>query len=175
MVQLTLASRLSHIKTDRAAVIPYIVMNDSIYFLLGIDDSSGDITDFGGGVKQYEYALSAAIREFKEESDEIFGTLYNDINRFSTNIALLDRRMSVIFVPIDIKWYNTARQIFKEKNMNSINNEVSDIIWVNEDQFRQMAFSRDSKLWIKLQRFYQEGFKTDKLSRALRITYSRIC
>ena len=62
MNNITLGIYLSKIKTNRAAVLPYIIKNNihgesKIYFLVAIDKKSGDITDLGGGVKKNECSL----------------------------------------------------------------------------------------------------------------------
>ena len=48
----------------RSGAIVYTTYADSILFLLGIDTESGDVTDFGGGVKvKYDGdSLTAALR-----------------------------------------------------------------------------------------------------------------
>ena len=77
----TLGAQLAQTKSTRASVLPYVIKNDGnqrkIYFLFGIDRETGDITDLGGGVKRDEFSLEAGLREFREESDEIFGTIYS--------------------------------------------------------------------------------------------------
>jgi hypothetical protein len=64
-------------KQLRAGVIAYIEVpgpvRPQLYFCLGLDQRTGDITDFGGGVtKKDSTALHAALREFHEETLGIF-------------------------------------------------------------------------------------------------------
>ncbi len=85
MFRLILGVHLSRIKTERAAVVPYLIRCDEngceyLHFLFARDQITGEITDLGGGVKQHEFSLSAGIREMHEESDGIFGTSYSNIN-----------------------------------------------------------------------------------------------
>src|SRR6185312_14252349 len=76
-------------------------VNQTIHFLLA-RDPSGDITDVGGGVKQNEEALRAALREFREESNEIFGhVLYENINDTVRCVVLIENQMAVIFLPVE--------------------------------------------------------------------------
>ena len=113
MTIITLGSYLAKVQTSRAAVIPYIVKEGMLFLLLGQDSESGDITDLGGGVKQYESTLEAAFREFEEESDEILGSLRP--NDFSCSVALLDNKMGVLFIPLSERWYIDAPKIFDSK------------------------------------------------------------
>lgn len=80
---------------SRCGIIPYTIVNDGtknvLHFLLGRDTRSGDLGDFGGGVKDREMALHTAMREFKEETSELFGEdMYKDINRLATKITLVE-------------------------------------------------------------------------------------
>ena len=180
--KITLGAYLAKVKTVRAAVIPYIVIIDDqgnkiLHYLLARDQSSGDITDFGGGVKQNEVALTASMREFKEESDEIFGNLYDKINDSATNVALLDRNMSVLFIPLPGEWYNIAPEKFNQRKLKSMNerkkshNEVSEVLWFNENEFRQLISMNNPRMWSRVRRFYNRNYG-EQLSNALKIVYS---
>lgn len=64
-------------KQLRAGVIVYVEIPNAnkpqLFFCLGLDQRTGDITDFGGGVtKKDPTALHAALREFHEETLGIF-------------------------------------------------------------------------------------------------------
>ena len=68
---------LYHNKQLRAGVIVYVEIpgqhKSQLFFCLGLDQRTGDITDFGGGVtKKDPTALHAALREFHEETLGIF-------------------------------------------------------------------------------------------------------
>lgn len=182
MVRITLGAHLARVKTARAAVVPYIVRvdtrgNKKLHFLLARDQDSGDITDLGGGVKQNEYALLAALREFREESDEIFGSLYYNINNLATNVALLGERMSVIFIPLPDIWYDIAPEKFSAKRLSQprskkrSHDEVSELLWIDEDEFRRLISPRNRKMWVRVRKFYQKGYD-EQLRRALKIVYS---
>ena len=179
--KLTLGAYLARVKTVRAAVIPYIVKKDKtgkdiIHFLLARDQDSGDITDFGGGVKQNETSLTASMREFREESDEIFGTLYDRINSSATNVALFDRSMSVLFVPLSNDWYELAQQKFNQRRMilscdkKKSHNEVSELLWFDEKEFRQLISPDNTKMWSRVRRFYYRNYGNN-LQDALKIIY----
>ncbi len=159
---ITLGLELSKKRTLRASVIPYIVLGETIYFLLAQDKKSKQITDFGGGVKKYESSMSGALREFREESREIFeGTIYTCHNNKVLDIALIKDNMSVLFVPIDEKWYGNATSVFNSSNKkDGVFGEVSKIFWVSSDQFVNIFENTDvkNKMWIRLQRFYRSTY-----------------
>jgi hypothetical protein len=177
--RITLGSHLAKVKTDRAAVIPYVVIQDeeghnSLHFLLARDNDSGDITDFGGGVKQNEVSLTASLREFKEESDEIFGTLYDKVNNLAVTIAILDKTMSVLFIPLPIEWYSIALDKFNNRIPHHIrkksHNEVSEIIWFNEEEFRCLISPDNPAMWTRIRKFYSRNYG-EQLSNALKLVY----
>jgi hypothetical protein len=179
--RITLGSYLAKVKTHRAAVIPYIVIIDKegnkvLHFLLARDHDSGDITDFGGGVKQNEVSLTASLREFREESDEIFGTLYDKVNSLAVTIAILDKTMSVLFIPLPIEWYSLALNKFNNRIRSSHNlrkkshNEVSEIIWFNEEEFRILISPENPAMWSRIRKFYNRNYGTH-LSKALKLVY----
>lgn len=68
---------LDCVKPQRAGVIIYTIINGSTYFGLGLDSKTHDLTDFGGGViyKTDENVVRGALREFEEETLEIFDTI----------------------------------------------------------------------------------------------------
>lgn len=136
----------------RSGVIPYIINKEGIiYFLLGVDRRSGEITDFGGGVKKNESSLVAGVREFKEESREIFCNY--DLNNFETSLALTNDKMCIIFKGIDYNYFTPApannretevsresesfvRHLFKKNE--HLNDELSDVLWVHQEDFFKM-------------------------------------
>ena len=161
---LTLGSYLAQTQTLRAAVIPYILLDNELYFLLGQDSQSGDLTDFGGGVKKYESTLAAALREFDEESDEIFGPLCKNSNNFSKAIALLDSSMGVLFIPLPREWYKKAPISFQDKkgdlSKKKTHREIDKLIWVAEGEFENILKQDSDRMWKKIQKFYRKGYNS---------------
>lgn len=172
-MNLTLGAYLGKVKTNRAAVLPYTLKEvngeKKLYFLVAIDSKSGDITDLGGGVKKYECSLTAAMREFREETNEIFGDIYHQINIMSTNIAIIHNKMSVLFIPFDEKWVETTSQIFKnKKSYKKSYNEVSELLWVSEDKFKELL--SDKKMWDRVRNFYRAVYNKN-ISEVLILRY----
>lgn len=67
-------------------------------FVMGLDTEHKDLTDLGGRVKKGETAIEAAIREFQEESQWVFGYLRradirNCIALFSVDLLLIFVRL----------------------------------------------------------------------------------
>jgi hypothetical protein len=184
MTRLTLGAHLARIKTARAAVVPYTILRDDsgrerLHFMFARDQESGEITDLGGGVKQYEFSLSAGLREFREESDEIFGALYDNINDLSLQVALVGERMSVLFIPLSPEWYSIAPEMFQEKRKSPphsrsrkrSHNEVSELLWIDEVEFKRLISPRNKQMWGMLKRFYQRGYNDD-VRKALKVAYA---
>lgn len=91
----------------RAGVILFSTTHDggreTLWFGLGTDSQSHDLTDFGGGVsytRMRETAVQGALRELKEETLGIFGTL--EPSDVAECPALLDAAMLLIFVRVPV-------------------------------------------------------------------------
>lgn len=138
--------------------------------LLAQDRVAHQWTDFGGGVKKSETALSAAFREFCEESKEIFIGEYSSCNHISNCVSWIDEDLSssCIFVPVSPSWIRRAKDLFdqnsiitKYKNRRCYN-EVDDIKWFSHTEFYNMVFRTPSLMWIKcretFKKFYDEKF-----------------
>lgn len=174
MAIITLGSHLAKVQTPRAAVVPYVIKNGEIFFLLGQDHQSGDITDLGGGVKKYESTLAAALREFEEESDEILGRLHP--NDFVCSVALLDGQMGALFIPLSEKWYTDAPKLFEDRKKHQrkkTHSEIDHLIWFNAEEFQKISkpeASAKTKMWKRLRKFYHRGYGK-KLHQALYLAY----
>ena len=105
MANLTVGAYLSTVYMKRSGVIPYYLdpKTKKIIFLLAIDRRSGDYTDFGGGVKQTETALSGAKREFLQETNGIYGS--PSLQQLSSCPCMYDTKKSIslIFLPLKNK------------------------------------------------------------------------
>ena len=163
----TLGKYLSSVKTLRAAVIPYIFLDQKLFFLLARDRACGDITDIGGGVKKYECSLSGCIREFKEETSGIYGSLYNNFDNFSRDVAVYTKNMSVLFISFP-QW------ILQKTKEFSPNSEISELIWIDELEFIKLInphIKTNTPMWKKIQPFYKRIY-TQSLSKKLRKEYT---
>jgi hypothetical protein len=159
---ITLGYGLSFIKTQRASVVPYTIINNELYFLFGIHSETGDITDFGGGVKKNENSLSSSSREWKEETKGIFGDAYN-INNLVLDGAIYDKTMAVLFVPVNNRWYYTADKIFQNVDipLRKDNQEISKMLWVSYSNFKILLSYSNKRLWERIKKFYRRELTKD--------------
>ena len=146
------SSDITSVKTSRAGVIPYVAVNGNLHFLLGRDVQSGDLTDFGGGVKKGETAMRGAIREFKEETHWIFDEQVYAEKNFEKSVAVTDYNyMTIFFVRIEDKWLTEANKRFYGNMRKAF--EVDRIVWLHENRFRKMIYYGEEQIWSKVRNF----------------------
>jgi len=147
---------ITHIKTldglsrRRSGIIPYLMVNKDLYFLLAQDKKTGDFSDFGGHQMFGETILDTAIREFREESNDIFPSIDSKIKDTST--LIYDDHMVLIFLPVPYVWS-------LESDLFSLtpNTEVSHIRWVKKEVLDQMLNRTSTlRLWDKIREFIQQ-------------------
>lgn len=180
MLNLTLTKELVHIK-DRArcGIIPYIVVNNELYFLCAVDNKSKDYSDFGGGVKRRETVLEGGIREFKEESISIFCCKDYLANSYSNTVAIDDaeRRMSIIFYPLDKRWKEVAEKRFTvERNRTTCRKsmEVISIEWLTSREFFNNTFKKEGKMWSRLKSFFMKNIESKDMYRRFIVLLKRL-
>ena len=174
-MKITTASQLSRFKLQRSACIPYVVTinedgSKKIYFLLGRDRRTGDITDFGGGVKINN--LVDGLRELNEETRDVLKSKIRNINKLAYCPAVSYENsgfsMSCLFLPLKninmddiiLDFEHTKfsdYQKFKQKTYN----EIDEIIWFDEDEFRTLLNYKDRRMWKKLKLFYSKVLTTE--------------
>lgn len=155
---------LEYVKPQRAGVIIYTVVNGSIYFGLGLDSRTHDLTDFGGGVyyKLDTNAIRGALREFEEETLGIFDPISpTDITQCP---VVYDNRNLIIFVHMNVD-PETVCFTFNEKFRKIVQAsdegprkkrrsepEVCGITWLTWEEFQDCINSR-GKLFSRVQKF----------------------
>jgi len=90
-------------RPKRSGVIVYTKYKKSTHFISGIDNESGDVTNFAGGVSyknKNENGLIGGLREFSEESLGIFG--YISVDEIKNCLAVYDQNDLIIFIPLNI-------------------------------------------------------------------------
>lgn len=120
----------------RAGIIPYIYRNGQLYFCLGVDRGSGDLTDFGGGVKATENAIQGAIREFQEETLGVFGDL--DTTRLLHSTWVSTPQMLILFAEIHTD-PQIANNLFQERVALIPEPEVSALVWLSYTDLIQIV------------------------------------
>lgn len=157
---------LDRVKPQRAGVIIYTVVDDNIFLGLGVDSASHDLTDFGGGViyKKDKTAVKGALREFKEETLEIFSDITPDDIRKCP--VIYDNKNLIIFVHMAID-PDSVCSAFIDKYHNIINNlpedqrdtndpEVCGITWLNWEEFQNVIKNGD-KLYSRVREFLKRA------------------
>ena len=158
------AAQLARMKTRRAGIIPYPLINEEIWFLLAQHRETKEFGDFGGGVRKTEFALEGAVREFGEETSGVFGDLQLTLNDLSCSLAVVDAKqyMTVIFMYLDPMWFEKVRLNFDGSQCA----EISSVAWVHEKAFQQMVAVgtyRRNVMWSKVQSFFQKILSPDFL------------
>ena len=100
---------------ERAGVILYYTKNNKLRFVLGKDEYSGELTDFGGHVKPKDNGpVNAAYREFSEETLRVFQDKKRILNHMENSLAICSTKMLIIFLHISFD-FKAYRNIFLEK------------------------------------------------------------
>lgn len=120
---------MDYIKPQRAGVILYTVYNNYIYFGFGLDSNTHDLTDFGGSVYYNidKNVLNGALREFKEETLDIFTDI--NIDDIQNCPVIYDNKNLILFIRIDIN-PNYVSQAFHKKYLETLINNPSQYIEV---------------------------------------------
>ncbi len=119
----------------RAGVIVYYRSENKINFALGIDINSSNITDFGGGVKYSEEnnAVTAALREFKEETCGVFGQV--EVSQVGQcKVVVKGTNIMIIFMPLRVDPDDIVRR-FDQVQSEATDPELERIIWIDGAEF----------------------------------------
>lgn len=147
----------------RAGVVFYTFINNELHVCFGRDKKSGEITDFGGGRKDFESPIQCAVREGNEESRYAFSKIHaSQVQGF---FCLYSSIMLIIFIPVaspnemDIRHITTQnfmnRQFLTNKETHDRRyNEISEIMWFNEEQLSNLFSQRPAfPMFAKVRRF----------------------
>jgi len=122
----------SLIRPSRGGVIVYTVINNVLYFGLGIDTDSGDLTDLGGGIrKKDKSSVDGSLREFMEESLCVFG-IFNE-EQVKRSLVIYSQSMMIIFLHLQFD-LNTITNLFDERVKSSKKPEISGLVWLTQDE-----------------------------------------
>jgi len=140
------------------------MVNNQVFFCLGVDKKSEEFTDFGGGVKPSDItALRGGIREWAEESKQVFGTENYREEACLDSVCLIKpiqfknrndtHHMMIVFQEVAQSHLADSMTAFAEKEV-SVRDEVSAIFWCHENTFKQMVYtSESSQVYIKVKKF----------------------
>lgn len=161
MMAVTTSQYIANLKTKRSGIIPFTNLDGKVYFLVGIDSKTSEYTDFGGGVKKYETALTAGIREFYQESRGIFSKEYYNLHNTLGNISIYSNTMTITFIPIQTKDMDSVKTFSTSKHTDK---ELSGVNWIEESSFRQMLNERrkgKGYMWLKVRNFLRNNINEE--------------
>lgn len=149
---------------QRAGVIIYTMVEDTIYIGLGLDSRSHDLTDFGGSVKYRAdgNAIVGALREFQEETLDIFEPL--KIQDIKDCPVIYDENNLIIFINLNIdpnvvsQKFNKHYEILTTKNKlyNALEEpEVCGITWFTWHDFQHIIWNK-SVMFSRVQNFLRK-------------------
>lgn len=133
----------------RGGIIPFKFNDDeSVSYFLSIQRGKGDISDFGGHREDFdENIISTILREYREESNEVFGIIEG---RDLKDLDLVETEDTVdILYPVEVNLKDIRRK-FKRV----FNNEVSDIIEVKEKDIKEVLKKSSDKIKIN-EKYYK--------------------
>jgi len=147
----------------RAGVIPYVVINNHVMLCLGVDKGTQELTDFGGGVRENdEDPITAAIREFHEESKGVFGSENYQIQNYANSFCLIkqsswrnqpNRHMMIILQQVDESYLTRSEDSFVAQPITP-RDEVSAIQWCSENMFRELVYTpQTTRMYSRVKRF----------------------
>lgn len=139
-------------RSTRAGCILYNLQNDMFYFYLGVDAKSGNLTDFGGGVKKNETVIEGALRELYQETNYLIKLEEDDIKDY---YIAYNSFISIIFIHVNFE-YDKFKQKFLEKKNN--NSELSDIKMLTYVEFYDKIFNRYSAIYTVVRLFLSDLF-----------------
>lgn len=149
---------LKKITVRRVGVIPYVVTDGkkgerSFIFGMGVDTNTSDLTDFGGSLKTRDKTVvHGALREFEEESLEVFCISAKEIERsMSKSVILIGKKSCIIFIRVECD-PDVICNLFSERRAakdeeKSEEPEMQTIIWMDEKKLRKEIKSKDSKIY----------------------------
>lgn len=148
-------------------IIYYLDSNSQPRFVLGIDKST-DITDFGGGINYVkgENAITGSVREFREESLDVFGIVNPD--DILDSVTSYSEELMIIFLHMNIPNFNIIKDKYSMKNLKLKNQgrrvELLDIIDYSIDEFIELIMGvHQDNLYTVVRTFLNESLESNLL------------
>lgn len=140
-----------------AGILPYTIINDTVFVLLGYDGDKPGWTDFGGGrelvgsldnEKRLETPQEIAVREFFEECRMVYGKKEINLNfRPDAYITAANGVYRSYVVNIPYKSRNEIRQaLIPLDDKFIIFREKTDFYWITLDELKSVIRSGSNRL-----------------------------
>lgn len=141
----------------RSGAVIYTREGDKTYFCLGIDTQSGNLTDFGGGVKKGETIVEGGLRELAEESQGVFGVI--NPTEIEDTVTFHSYNMAIMFIPLKVDRMKITEN-FNNKIRGKLDPEVCDIVWLDTQEFMESIHGRGRKLYIRVRKLLNKVTST---------------
>src|SRR5665647_2545767 len=131
--------RLCTYRPERVGVILTVRLADySVWYCLGMDRVTGELTDFGGKLKKRETLLSGAFRELREEIGKKIGKTGVEVT--PTSEVLLSRKMMIVFATaLNIE---TRDDLVKSVRSFTPTREMKSIVWLPLQDLQSLISGR---------------------------------
>lgn len=158
-VNISLTQDMNIVKDNhvRSGAIIYTRYNNVTYFCLGIDTDSGNLTDFGGGVKKGETIVEGGLRELEEESQGVFGKISPE--DIENAVVFHSYNMAIMFIPLEVNPREITK-VFMNRIRKEEDHEVCDITWLNTEEFLESIHGRGKKLYIRVRKLLSKVTST---------------
>lgn len=116
----------------RAGIIPCIIEKGVPMYCFGRDTTTGDLTDFGGGVSANDRTpIDTALRELSEEGLRAFGEIKQ--KDLVDQVAIYDKDMLIIFIHLSETTSSDIGRIFDANVSKTHDPEVNKLVWMDAE------------------------------------------
>jgi len=126
----------------RAGIIPYTEQNGILFFAFGLDCNIASLGDFGGHYEPSDNdLLDTAIREYREESLNVFGSITRD--SLKNCYAFEGPETIEILLHVTPPFYQYT-EIFNNIIKDHKQHEIQNIIWLSRRQLLNVIDSQEA-------------------------------
>ena len=148
-----------YIKSQRAGVIIYTLYEGTVYFCLGLDSRTHELTDFGGSVKYKtdKTPVIGALREFDEETLSIFDKIFPE--DVADCPVLYDQNNMIIFIYMMVDPESVCKSFnanYKAVIDNGGKSEVCAVTWLTLEDFQTLIKS-EKPLYSRVRNFLRRA------------------
>lgn len=131
---------------SRAGIIVYRKIGPHIEYVMGVDRKSGDISNFGGTIELSDGSpITAAIREFLEESLGVFGS--PSASRMENCVAIYDDREVIIFYQLQ---YDKDKIVSRFNNTVTSSSEMQSLRFYSGKQFIELIANNSEPMYDRV-------------------------